>query len=116
MEADVEEDLRTLARFIDVYCRRRHPASHKSPASLKTHDVQAVVGATVRLCSDCQKLLAHAFVKRSRCPLEPKPACKHCQSHCYHPDYRRRIQRVMKYSGLRLLFSGRLGYLIHLLF
>ena len=111
----LQRDLATLARFIDFYCRRRHRLAPRSPVRIKTHDVDAMVRKPLELCSSCRKLLAHAFVKRMRCPLSPKPACKHCSSHCYHPNYRRDIQRVMKFSGPRLVLSGGLDYLRHLL-
>ncbi len=116
MDDDLRRDLRTLVRFIEVYCKRRHADVPKEPATLKTHDVEAIRGQRVALCHACRKLLAHAFVKRTRCPLDPKPACKHCPEHCYHPDYRARIRQVMKYSGIRLVLTGRLDYLYHLLF
>jgi hypothetical protein len=48
--------------------------------------------------------------------MDPKPACKHCPSHCYHPDYRKRIREVMRYSGRNMVLGGRLDYLYHLLF
>jgi hypothetical protein len=48
--------------------------------------------------------------------MHPKPACKHCPAHCYHPTYRARIREVMKFSGRKMLLGGRLDYLFHLLF
>lgn len=110
----IRRDLRTLARFIELYCCRRHRDSAKVPARLKTHDVGAIHGRPVLLCVECAKLLAHSFVKRSSCPMDPKPACKHCPNHCYHPKYRARIREVMKYSGRRMLLRGRVDYLFHL--
>jgi hypothetical protein len=117
-EADGEliGDLRTLARFIDVYCRHRHNGAAKEPVRLKTHAVDAIHGRPLVLCTPCRKLLAHAFVKRTHCPLDPKPACKKCPTHCYAPKYRQQIREVMKYSGRRLVLSGHLDYLYHLLF
>jgi hypothetical protein len=115
MEKELARDLKTLARFVGVYCKYRHGQAAKGPVRLKTHDVEAIAGRPVLLCSSCAKLLAHAFVKRSNCPLDPKPACKHCPRHCYHPAYRQQIREVMKYSGRRLVLSGRLDYLLHLL-
>jgi hypothetical protein len=112
----LRKDLKTLALFIHIYCGHKHPGAAKSPASLKTHDVPAIAGREISLCEDCTRLLAHAFVKRSHCPMQPKPACKHCPSHCYHPTYRAQIREVMQYSGKKLLLSGRLDYLFHLLF
>jgi len=112
----LERDLRTLARFIALYCRRRHPAACKASMQLKSHDLQAIAGQPLILCNSCRKLLAHALVKRSHCPLQPKPSCKHCPVHCYHPNYRAQIQEVMKYSGRQMVLAGRLDYLLHLLF
>jgi hypothetical protein len=114
-EREVERDLKVVARFIDVYCRHQHPDSNKSPIRLKTHDVARICGKPVSLCAECRKLLAHAFVKRTHCPLDPKPMCKKCPDHCYAPRYAQRMREVMKFSGRRLVLSGRLDYLFHLL-
>ena len=110
----LRRDLKVLARFIDVYCRHRHRAEEKAPTRLRNIDVEAIYGRSLRLCSECRKLLAHAFIKRLRCPLNPKPACKKCPTHCYAPAYRARIREVMKYSGRRLVLTGRVHYLYHL--
>jgi hypothetical protein len=112
----LRRDLKTLTKFIRVYCRYRHTDEPKHRVSLKTHDVETIAGGPVLLCDTCRKLLAHALVKRSRCPMEPKPACRQCPDHCYHPIYRHQIREVMKYAGPRLVLSGRLDYLYHLLF
>ena len=112
----LRRDLKTLARFIGLYCRDHHADRPRSPATLKTHDVAEIAGRETQLCDDCARLLAHAFVKRSRCPMDPKPACKHCPDHCYHPAYRARIQEVMKHSGRKLAMRGRMDYLLQLLF
>ncbi len=109
-------DLEMLARFVHVYCTNKHPAVLKRSVDLKTPDLLALAGSVPPLCPSCAKLLAHALVKRLNCPMDPKPACKHCPRHCYHPKYRRLIQEVMKYSGRKLVLSGRLDYLFHLLF
>jgi len=113
---EVVKDLKTLALFIDLYCRYKHADGPRDPADLRTHDVHSIAGKTIVLCPECTKLLAHAFVKRTHCPMHPKPTCKHCPSHCYHPTYRAKIREVMKFSGKKMLFAGRLDYLFHLLF
>ena len=115
-DSTMQRDLKTLARFISVYCQGKHPHAVKALTTLRTHDVAALAGRDVFLCDDCRKLLMHAFTKRSHCPMHPKPACKHCPSHCYHPTYRQQIREVMRYSGRKILLSGRLDYLFHLLF
>lgn len=115
-DQDLRKDLKTLALFIRVYCQHRHTAADKKPVALLTHDVKGICGRDVVLCADCAKLLTHAFVKRTHCPYDPKPACKHCPTHCYHPTYRSRIREVMRFSGRKMLLHGRLDYLFHLLF
>jgi len=109
-------DLRTLALFIELYCHDKHAEEPKQPVNLRTHDVPRIAGRAIELCPECTRLLTHAFVKRSHCPMNPKPACKHCPSHCYHPRYRAVIQDVMRYSGRKMLLGGRVDYLFHLLF
>ena len=109
-------DLKTLALFIDLYCRHKHAGAERTPVDLRTHDVAAIAGKTIVLCPECTKLLAHALVKRTHCPMDPKPMCKHCPNHCYHPTYRQQIREVMKFSGRKMVFGGRLDYLFHLLF
>jgi hypothetical protein len=119
MDPKTRHDLKVLAGFIELYCQHRHPEVPDAPKAvmdLQGFDLPALAGHPLRLCPECEKLLAHAFVKRSRCPMQPKPACKHCPNHCYHPTYRARIQEVMQYSGKRLVLSGRLDYLFRLLF
>ena len=72
MDTKLDRDLRTLVMFIDIYCRGRHQHMEKSPVSLQTHDLKAIAGRTLALCPSCSKLLAHALVKRTLCPLDPK--------------------------------------------
>jgi len=113
---ELRRDLKTVATFISVYCHHRHKDAIKRPVHLKTHDVEAIAGRPIRICDECVKLLTHAFIKRTHCPMSPKPSCKHCPSHCYHPNYRRQIKEVMRVGGRRLILTGRLDYLFHLLF
>ncbi len=116
MQRKLRRDLGLLTKFIALYCRQRHRDVEKTVVELKTHDVRAINGRPLNLCGSCRELLAHAFVKRAHCPLESKPACKKCPTHCYAPKYRQQIREVMKYSGRRLVLSGHLNYLYHLLF
>ena len=115
-DTKLRKDLKVLATFIRIYCDGRHRDQPRESVTLKMHDVAAICGRPVVLCASCRKLLQHAFVKRATCPLDPKPTCKHCPSHCYAPDYRAQIREVMRVAGKRLVCSGRLDYLWHLLF
>jgi len=115
-DQELRKDLRTLALFISLYCRYQHHDQPRETVQMKTHDVDAIAGKRIVLCDECRKLLVHAFTKRSHCPMDPKPACKHCPNHCYHPIYREQIREVMRFSGRKMLLAGRLDYLVHLLF
>lgn len=112
----LERDLRTLVRFVAVYCKKQHCGVAKSHPRLKTFNVAALAHEEIELCPNCMDLLTHALTKRAHCPMHPKPACKHCPSHCYHPKYRKQIQEVMRFSGKHILLTGRLDYLFRLLF
>jgi hypothetical protein len=113
--AAIRRDLRTVAAFIQIYCDARHADRDRSPATVLRQPARHIVGRDVTLCRACEKLLAHATVKRQHCPFDPKPLCKACPAHCYAPRYRRQIRAVMRYAGMRLLLSGRVDYLWHLL-
>ena len=93
-----EKDNKVLAAFIGCYCRGRHQ-SRKG-----------------ELCQECRELSRYAMAKRQKCPLAPKPACKHCPVHCYGKAQREAIRAVMSYSGRRLLLRGRLDLLWHYFF
>ncbi|MAE67259.1 MAG: hypothetical protein CMJ18_23605 [Phycisphaeraceae bacterium] len=106
----------TLIRFIEIYCRDHHENASRSPVAARGHDIERMHGGPVEVCADCRKLMLHAMVKRTACPMNPKPTCKHCPDHCYHPTYRSRIRQVMKHSGRKLVLHGRIDLLWHLLF
>jgi hypothetical protein len=112
----LRSDLKTLSLFIDMYCRHKHPDQPRRAVELGGFDIDRIAGKSIQLCPACTHLLQHAFVKRSHCPMSPKPSCKHCTDHCYHPTYRAAIREVMRYSGRKMLLGGRLDYLLHLLF
>ena len=93
-----EKDIRILATFVAVYCRGKHKS------------------AKGELCPDCAELLSYATMKRGKCPLDPKPSCKHCHVHCYGKVQRAKIKEVMAYSGKHLLLRGRLDLIWHYFF
>jgi hypothetical protein len=112
----LRRDLKLLITFVAIRCRDCHPDADKELLSLKTHNVSALSSREVRLCGECSRLLGHALVKRAHCPYDPKPMCKKCPTHCYSRQHRAEMREVMRYSGRKLVMSGRLDYLYHLLF
>ncbi len=112
----MRHDFKTLLTFVSIFCKHQHDAEPKTRLSLKTHDIDALAGRAVHLCPQCSRLATHALIKRTNCPMAPKPSCKSCPVHCYHATFREEMKEVMRFSGRKLLFSGRLDYLLHLLF
>lgn len=107
------KDLNLLALFTAVYCRARHqgPRAPLDTAVLTINKIKRQ-----QLCAECRDLLHYACERRIKCPLDPKPACKHCPVHCYRPVYRARVREIMRFSGRHLILRGRLDLLWHYFF
>jgi hypothetical protein len=116
LERKLRRDLKLLALFVRVFCDGQHATAERAPLKLSGYWNPTHRGRPLELCEDCRRLLTHAIVKRTRCPLDPKPMCRHCPVHCYGPGYRDAMRAVMRYSGKRMILRGRLDYLLHLLF
>lgn len=95
MDGDKKDELRTLEAMLAIYCRARHGGAG--------------------LCASCRGLLDYARERLARCPHSPKPACRHCRTHCYAPGRREAIREVMRYSGPRLALRRPLLALRHFL-
>lgn len=107
------KDLRVLALFTEFYCRSLH-AGEKEP--LEDCGLPDKACRKVRLCAECREFLSYAVSRRVQCPLDPKPACKHCHIHCYRPEHREMVREIMRFSGKRLICRGRFDLLWHYLF
>ncbi|MDO4288575.1 MAG: nitrous oxide-stimulated promoter family protein [Eubacterium sp.] len=83
----VASEKKVIAEMITLYCKKQH-GGHE--------------GA---LCEECQQLLDYAEARLSRCPFgDEKSFCNRCTIHCYKPDMRQRVKKVMAFSGPRMLF------------
>lgn len=114
-EPKVKSDIKTLAKFVYIYCRENHSHGEKRPFIYKGKGADELDFPGIELCPECAKLLNHGIAKRAMCPMDPKPMCKKCPNHCYHPLYREQMKEVMKFSGIYLVKRGRLDMLIHYL-
>ena len=77
-----------VEEMIHLYCRKNHKEQYqeKSP------------------CPECQVLLDYARARSARCPyMEDKTFCSNCKVHCYKPEMREKIRKVMGFSGPRML-------------
>lgn len=79
----IEEEKVTVEKMVRLYCRKNHGSD---------------------LCESCKSILDYAIARLEHCPqASAKPTCTRCSIHCYHPDMRKAIGKVMRYSGPRML-------------
>lgn len=105
-------DLPLLAEFVSIWCQDHHDGEDRSPWEAP-RVVRHLFDEAPVLCQDCQRLLGYAVGMRLLCPLDPKPACKHCETPCFRRGHREAMREVMRYSGWRLLTRGRWWLLGH---
>ena len=87
LERKRKKEQEAVEQMIQLYCR----GNHRQPAK----------GV---LCWECQELLEYAKARSAQCPfMEKKTFCSNCKVHCYKPEMRENIRRVMRYSGPRML-------------
>lgn len=114
-EEQAPKEASMLAGMVSLYCASKHPECAKSEIQLK-----GILGNLslhpAELCRHCARLLNHGLVRLKNCPYDPKPSCKHCPTPCFSGEYRDFIKLVMRYSGLKLIKSGRLDLIFRYLF
>ena len=94
----LKRERETVSKMIALYCKSKH-----SPQ-------------TGQLCLDCQDFVAYAHLRIARCPFgAEKPTCAKCPVHCYKPDRREEIRRVMRFSGPRMLLHYPVLAVLHLI-
>lgn len=86
LESKREREKATVSLMISLYCRKRH-------------------GMKAELCPECAELEQYARQRSDKCPfMETKTFCSNCKVHCYKPEMREKIRKVMRFSGPRMLF------------
>jgi hypothetical protein len=99
---------------VKIFCKEKHN-NRRTPFSFKLFDIGEIDKKEILLCPDCTRLLTYGLTMRLKCPYDPKPICKKCETQCYHKDYKEKIREVMKFSGMYLVKHGRLDLLYHYL-
>ena len=102
-------------QFTSVYCKANHE-SGKTFIQTDEPALRDLPFGKFAVCDECREFLLYAFDRRLRCPLEEKPACKHCQVHCFKPGHREKVREIMRFSGQYLIRRGRLDLLWHYFF
>lgn len=68
------------------------------------------------LCEDCKALKIYTAKRLLSCLYgEIKPVCKECPVHCYAPQRREQMQKVMRYSGPRMFYKKPGFAIIHMI-
>lgn len=109
------KDLKVLALFTAVYCRARHGGEEETLIAAEP-ELRRLGLERYRVCGECGEFLHYALTRRLLCPLETKPACKHCHIRCYRPGHREKVREIMRFSGRHLIRRGRLDLLWHYFF
>ncbi|TET08679.1 MAG: nitrous oxide-stimulated promoter family protein [Candidatus Thorarchaeota archaeon] len=92
----IRNEKQTVEKLIHLYCEKKHNPSGGS------------------LCSKCHDLLEYSHQRLEQCRYhEDKPTCRKCPTHCYKPNMRKEIRRVMRFSGPRLAFRAPLDWIKH---
>ncbi len=87
IEKKREKEQLVVEKMIKLYCKKQHASSKGC------------------LCEECQNLLEYAKVRSGKCPfMEQKTFCSNCKVHCYKPEMREKIRKVMRFSGPRMMF------------
>ena len=92
----IGEEKAVVEQMIRLYCRKheRH----------------------TELCPSCQELLDYAHSRLDRCRYgEEKTTCKKCPTHCYRPEMKEKIRKVMRWSGPRMILYHPIATIKHLL-
>ncbi|MBP7368566.1 MAG: nitrous oxide-stimulated promoter family protein [Paludibacteraceae bacterium] len=92
----IEGEKLIVQQMIRLYCNKCHHSSS--------------------LCDSCLQLSEYAVSRLEKCPFgERKTSCSACKIHCYEPQMRKEIRRVMRFSGPRMLFYHPILFLNHYL-
>lgn len=91
-----EDEKEMVSLMIRLYCRKNHK--------------------TKELCSECAELDRYARERSDRCPfMENKTFCSNCKVHCYKPEMREKIRKVMRFSGPRMMLYHPVMAIKHLI-
>ena len=75
-----------VSQMVEIYCHGNH-------------------GTKGEMCDECKEIAEYAKSRSEHCPfMENKTFCANCKVHCYKPEMREKIKKVMRYSGPRIMF------------
>jgi hypothetical protein len=82
----IKREKKTIEAMVQIYCKNHH--EHRGG----------------ELCEECSSFFEYAKMRLDKCPFqEKKTTCGKCPIHCYQPQMREKVKKVMRYSGPRML-------------
>jgi hypothetical protein len=76
----IREEKATVSKMIRLYCQKKHSGKE--------------------LCESCSQIHEYAMQRLEKCRFgENKPVCGKCPVHCYKPDMRKEIRKIMRVAG-----------------
>lgn len=94
-----QKEIMLVSQMIKLYCHKNHTNRNGK-----------------ELCDECQELIEYARERSEKCRfMKSKTFCSNCKIHCYSPDMRDKIQKVMRYSGPRIIIYHPLLCLRHVI-
>ena len=83
----LEKERKTIRTMLRMYCKSTHRPKNE-------------------FCEECSELFEYASKRLDYCQFgEDKPTCEKCPIHCYKPEMRDKIRKVMRYAGPRMLYK-----------
>lgn len=87
IESKREREKFMVEQMIGLYCHKNHNTKKGE------------------MCDECRELADYAKSRSDHCPfMENKTFCSNCAVHCYKPEMREKIRKVMRFSGPRMIF------------
>jgi hypothetical protein len=81
----ITREKKTIEAMIHIYCKNKHKTEGE-------------------LCPECAELFEYAKMRLDKCPFqENKSTCGKCLVHCYQPQMREKVKKIMRYAGPRML-------------
>lgn len=97
-------DTRTVLKFIQLYCDKKHENSEKQDGvqNLNYKNKDLHIEVNYHLCSECKSTFNYSYARLQECPHDEKPRCRKCPTPCYDRQQWKHLASIMKFSGMRL--------------
>ena len=97
---------RVISQMISLYCSKNHSRESR----------MATAHCGDALCAECAEIDAYSVERTEQCRrMDTKISCEECGNHCYQPEMRESIRRIMRFSGPRMITHHPIEAVRHLI-